>query len=111
MEAEYVAASEGVKDSLWLRRLVGFMGEDPSPVTIREDNQACLALATNGVFSTKSKHVDVRFHLVRDNVTRGEVFLEYTPTEEMLADGFTKALDGPAFLKFREALGMQVVRE
>ena len=111
MEAEYVAASEGVKDSLWLRRLVGFMGEDSSPVTIREDNQACMALATNGVFSTKSKHVDVRFHLVRDNVARGEVFLLYTPTEEMLADGFTKALDGPAFLKFREALGVQLVPE
>jgi len=111
MRAEYVAASEGVKDSLWLRRLVGFMGEDSSPVTIREDNQACLALATNGIVSTKSKHVDVRFHLVRDTVARGEVFLQYTPTEEMLADGFIKALDGPAFLKFREALGVQVVRE
>jgi len=111
MEAGYVAASEGVKDSLWMRRLVGYMGEDSSPVTIREDNHACLALATNGIFSTKSKHVDVRLHLERDNVAGGEVFLQYTPTEEMLADGFTKALDGPAFLKFREALGVQVVRE
>jgi len=110
MEAEYVPASEGVTDSLWLQRLVGFMGEDSSPVTIREDNQAFLAMATNGIFSTKSKHVDVRFHLVRDNVARVEVFLQYTPTEEMLADGFTKALDGPAFLKFREELGVQVVR-
>jgi len=111
MEAEYVAASEGVKDSLWLRRLVGFMGEDSSPVTLREDNQAWLALATNGAFSAKSKHVDVRFHRVQDNVTRGEVFLEYTPTGENLADGFTKALEGPAFLKFRRGLGVRVMRE
>ena len=111
MEAEYVAASEGVKDSLWLRRLVGFMGEDSSPVTLREDNQAWLALATNGAFSAKSKHVDVRFHRVQDNVTRGEVFLEYTPTGENLADGFTKALEGPAFLKFRQGLGVRVVHE
>ena len=110
MEAEYVVASEGVKDSLWLRRLVGFMREDSSPVTIREDNQACMALASDGIFSTKSKHVDARFQLVRDNVVRGEVFLEYTPTEVMLADGFTKALDRPALLKFREALWVQVVR-
>jgi len=55
--------------------------------------------------------VDVRFRLVRDNVARGEVFLEYAPTQEMLADGLTKALDEPAFLKFRETLGVQVVQE
>jgi len=87
------------------------MGEDSSPVTLKEDNQASLALATNGAFSAKSKHVDVRCHLVRDNVTRGEVFLEYAPTEEMLADGFTMALEGPAFLKFRQGLGVRVVCE
>jgi len=108
-EAEYVAASEAVKDSLWLRRVADALGENGGPVTIGEDNQACLAMAANPMSSCKTKHVDIRYHLVRDYVRRGEVALEYVPTEDMAADGFTKALTGEAFTKFRVALGVREV--
>lgn len=106
-EAEHVAASEAVKDSLWLRRVASLPREYDGAVVVGEDNQACLAWASNPVSSNKTKHMDVRFHLVRDSVARGEVRMVFVPTAEMVADGLTKALPGPAFLAFRKALGVR----
>lgn len=109
-DAEFVAASEAAKDSLWLRRVVGSLGENDEPVLLREDNQACLAMANKAAMSSRTKHLHVRTHLVRDYVKRGEVRLEHVPTEEQLADGFTKPLDGDKFRRFRDALSVRWVR-
>lgn len=108
-EAEYVAASEAVKDSIWLRRLAGDLGEDASAVTLGEDNQACIAMASNPASSTRTKHVDVCYHLVRDYVERGEVKLRYVPTGDMPADGLTKPLPASTFIIFRTGLGVREV--
>lgn len=108
-DAEFVAASEAAKESAWLRRVVWLMGEGDKVVTLKEDNQACVAMATGKVLTGRSKHVDVRKHMVRDYVKRGEVVLEYVPTEEQLADGFTKPLEGAKFVHFREAIGVSEV--
>lgn len=108
-EAEYVAASDAVKESQWLRKVVSTLKEDSSPVRLGEDNQACLAIAGNTTSSPNTKHVDVRLHHVKDAVAKGEVILEYVPTGEMPADGFTKALARPAFKAFRLALGVRDV--
>lgn len=107
--AEYVAAAEGVKNSLWLRGLLGDLGEYAGPVTLHEINQACLAMATNEGMSPRTKHVDVCHHFIRDCVEKQQVVLAYVPTAEQLADGFTKALPRDAFTRFREGLGVKVV--
>lgn len=89
---KYVAAAEGVKDSLWLRRVVGSLREYAGPVILKEYNQACIANATNDGNSSRTKHVDVCYHLFRDCAAQQQVVVEYVPSEEQLADGFTKPL-------------------
>ncbi|KAK1860561.1 hypothetical protein I4F81_003149 [Pyropia yezoensis] len=108
--AKYVAAAEGFKDRLWLRRLLNDLGEYAGPVTLHEDNQVCIAMATNEGMSPRTKHVDVCYHLIRDCVEKQQVVLAHVPTAEQLADGFTKALPRDAFTRFREGLGVKVVR-
>nr|CCA21918.1 PREDICTED: copia proteinlike putative [Albugo laibachii Nc14] len=60
--------------------------------TIYEDNQGCIALAKNPVFHSRTKHIDIKFHFLREKVEDGVIVLEYKPTDEMIADGLTKAL-------------------
>lgn len=106
--AEYVAAAEATKDSLWLRRLAGDLGEYAGPVTLKEDNQACISMATNEGMSSRTKHVDVCYHFIRDCVAQKQVAIVYVRSEEQLADGFTKPLPRDAFNLFREGLGVAV---
>lgn len=109
--AEYVAAAEGVKDSLWLRRVVGSLGEYAGPVTLKEDNEACIAMATNEGMCSRTKHVDVCYHLIRDCVAQQQVIVEYVPSEEQLADEFTKPLPRDALSQFRLGLGLAMVSQ
>lgn len=97
-----VAAAEAVKDSLWLQRLLRDLGQHAGPVTLYEDNTACIAMAPNEGMSPRTKHVDRCHHLVRDCVERQQVVLEYVPAEEQRADGLTKALPRDSFTRFRE---------
>ena len=59
---------------------------------IYEDNQGCIALARNPVFHSRTKHIDIKFHFLREKIEEGVMKLEYKPTNEMIADGLTKAL-------------------
>ena len=59
---------------------------------IYEDNQGCIALARNPVFHSRSKHIDIKLHFLREKIEEGVMKLEYKPTNEMIADGLTKAL-------------------
>lgn len=105
-EAEYIAAAEAVKEGLWLRTLLKSMGEDPGTIHLYEDNQACLAMAGDPLGLGRAKHIDVAYHLVRDRVSTGEVVMDYLPSADMIADGFTKALPAAAHLSFTTRLRM-----
>ena len=61
---------------------------------IFEDNQGCIALSANPVFHKRTKHIDIRYHFIRERVASGEVELRYVPTAEQLADLLTKGLPG-----------------
>lgn len=106
-EAEYVALSDAVKDVLWLRKLSVELGltEEPS-VDVRCDNQAAIKLVENDKFSHRTKHIDIRYHLVKDCQKRGEIKITYQPTESNLADIFTKPLCGIRMERLRTKLGM-----
>ena len=58
------------------------------------------------VFHDQSKHIDIRYHFLRDCVQRGTIWLEYIQTDEQVADIFTKALCRQSFVKFRDKLGL-----
>jgi hypothetical protein len=92
-EAEYMALAQASKEALWLRKLQrDFRDEPTSPTLIHEDNQACIKIAMNPESFSRTKHIDQRYHIVRERINRKEISLIYTPTREQAADMLTKAL-------------------
>ena len=76
------------------------------PTLIYEDNQGAISMAKNPVFDNRTKHVQIRYHFVREAVEQGTITLEYCHTDEMLADRFTKALARDQFEKLRAGIGL-----
>lgn len=104
-EAEYMAVSEAAAEAIWLRRLITSLGFKPEgPTTIKQDNQACIALAQDPVSHKRSKHIDIRHHFIRERVADGTLRVEYCPTYLMLADLLTKALKAVLFAKLRDPI-------
>ena len=74
------------------------------PMTIYEDNQACIRIADNPVSQRRTRHIDVRFHFVRDYINDGYVSVKYCRSKEMLADIMTKIMDRSTFSKLRDKI-------
>ena len=93
--AEYVAAHSCSRDVVWLRRLLEDLNyEQSSSTCLFLDNAAAELLITNPVFHERSKHVDVKFHYVREVFERGEIAIQHVSTRAQLADFLTKSLAG-----------------
>ena len=93
--AEYVAASVCCKQILEIENMVQFLGFTcPRPYKMYTDSEACLKIATSNTTLGKVRHLEIRYHLVRCIVISGSVEMAYCITEEMLADLFTKIVDG-----------------
>lgn len=107
-EAEFVALSEACRAASWIRKLLIDMKESMTkPTTILEDNQSCLNLVEQEErLSDRSKHIDTRFHFVKDYIKSGLVACKYCPTEKMLADVLTKPIAAAKFKQFRSHLGL-----
>ena len=104
-EAEYMAAAHAAKEAIWLRQLMkDFNLEATEATVLYEDNQGCIGLAKNPISHGRTKHIDVRYHFVREKVESKEIELSYCPTEEMVADTFTKSLGRLKFEKMRNLL-------
>ena len=108
-----MALSEATQEAIWLKSFaceLGELGEDDS-ILVFEDNQGSIALAKNPEFHKRTKHIDIRYHFVREKVESGEVTIEYCPTQDMLADIMTKPIAAPQFAALRSKLGILVGRE
>jgi hypothetical protein len=92
-EAEYMALAAATQEVLHLGPILESMGVKSSQaIKVYEDNQGCIALAENPVFQKRSKHIDIRYHFVRERVEMGDIKVEYVSTEEQLADMLTKPI-------------------
>ncbi|XP_042056179.1 secreted RxLR effector protein 161-like [Salvia splendens] len=104
-EAEYVAVS--VCHAIWLRSLLSELGwPQNEPTTIYVDNKSVIALSKNPVFHNRSKHIDTRYHYIRECVANQEIQVEYVKSQDQVADIFTKTLKYDDFIKIRTLLGM-----
>ena len=107
-EAEYVALSSAAQEALWLRRrlLKGFGEQMDAPTTIYEDNQGVIELDKNAKYHSRTKHIDICHHFVRERVLSNEIRVIYCPTGDMLADIMTKGIGKLSFEKLRNLLGV-----
>ncbi|KAI5312565.1 hypothetical protein L3X38_041738 [Prunus dulcis] len=99
-EAEYRALANTAADLSWIRQvfldLKMFLPDAPIMYC---DNLSALALSSNPVYHSRIKHLDIDFHFVREKVQRKDLIVQYIPTEEQIADVFTKGLHSPIFLQ------------
>eukprot|EP00253_Pinus_taeda_P024898 PITA_24898 len=106
-EAEYVAATAAACQAVWMRRMLRSLGQEQAKETVIFcDNSSAIALSKNSVFHKRTKHIDTRFHYIRELVNNGEIVLEHCRTQEQVADILTKPLDQKSFEFLRKCLGM-----
>lgn len=107
-EAEFMAATMAACQAIWLKKLLSQITKvDIDPVTLYIDNKSALELAKNPVFHGRSKHIDVRYHFIRECVENGDILVKYVRTEEQCADSLTKALTSVKFEAMRNLLGVR----
>jgi hypothetical protein len=94
-EAEYVALTPAIKDTIWLKGILDEIGIKQKDVEIFEDNQGCIALVNNPQSSRKTRHIQVRYHWIRDQFQSKKMKLTKIDTKDQLADLMTKGLYGP----------------
>ena len=102
-----MATSMASCEGMWLRKLLSGLFECELEATIFHcNNQSGIRLCENPVFHDWSKHIDIRYHFLRDCVQRGTIQLEYIQIDEQVVDIFTKSLCIHSFVKFRDMLGL-----
>ena len=90
-EAEYMSLSITCQEVIYLTRLANeLLPSHVQPAIIRNDNQGALSLVKNPVKHSKSKHIDIRYHFIRECYNDGQILLDYVPSAENVADVFTK---------------------
>ena len=106
-EAESIAASFALQEALWLQSLPSDMNfKQEQPMVIHEDNQRAIALCSNPKFHSSTKHIDIKYHYIREKIERKEVKLKYCQPEDMVADVLSKPLGKIEFQRFRDQMGI-----
>ena len=110
-KAEYIALMSAAREVLYLKSLIGELYEPIThPIPIYCDNQGAIALASNNKFHARTKHIDIRYHFIRALIRDNTLDLKYIPTDDNLADAFTKALPRPRLEKLRADMSVDCAR-
>ena len=105
-EAEYIAAGSCCAQILWIKQQLEDFGIKLNETPIRCDNTSAINLSKNPIQHSRSKHIEIRHHFIREHVQNKNIILEYVCTENQLADIFTKALSEDRFCEIRRNLGI-----
>ncbi|KAL3523497.1 hypothetical protein ACH5RR_016331 [Cinchona calisaya] len=109
-EAEYIAASDAAKEAVWIRKFVTELGVVPSitnPVDIYCDNNGAIAQAKEPRSHQRSKHIQRRYHLIREIIERGDVKICKVPSDDNIADPLTKPLTQPKHDRHVRSIGLR----
>ncbi|PRQ53257.1 putative RNA-directed DNA polymerase [Rosa chinensis] len=105
-EAEYIAAGSCCTQMLWMKQMLNDYGFPQGKLSIFCDNTSAINISKNPVQHSRTKHIDIRYHFIRDLVDANILELEFIPTENQLADLFTKPLDNLRFESLRKSIGV-----
>ncbi|GKF01771.1 hypothetical protein Tco_0028694 [Tanacetum coccineum] len=105
-EAEYVSAEKACQQALWMKQALIDYGIRLDDVPILCDTKGPIDLSKNPVQHSRTKHIEIRHHFLRDNVQKGNISIEKVASEDNIADTFTKPLKREVFNYFRLGLGM-----
>ena len=110
-QAEYIAASTAACQAVWLGRLIGdLFATDPMVPTLLVDNKSAIQPSKNPVFHDRSKHIETRYHFIRENVESGKIVVDYVNTDDQLADILTKPLGRTKFQTLRKKIGIVEIK-
>ena len=106
-----MSACEATKEACWERSVMTELGYNQGFIPVFSDSQSALALIQNPVFHSRTKHIGVRHHFIREKVADGEVEFTFCPTETMIADSLTKPLPRIKTELCREGMGVMDLGE
>ena len=105
-EAEYIAASVACAQIIWMKQTLLDYGMNITNSPIMCDNTSAINLSKNPVHHSRTKHIDIRHHFLRDHALKGDISLNFISTDNQVADILTKPLKEDTFIKFRRDLGI-----
>ena len=108
-----MALKEAAKELVYLKRFtssIDFLKSTFSSILLT-DSQSAIGLSKNPVFHKRNKHIEIQYHYVRDMVEKGEIDLEFVPTNQQLADALTKPIPSPDWAKFTSRIGLTNLKE
>nr|GEU33287.1 retrovirus-related Pol polyprotein from transposon TNT 1-94 [Tanacetum cinerariifolium] len=108
IEEEYMALTEAVKKSSWLKGLLIEMGVNLRSVVMNCDNQSAIHLSRNAMFHERTKHINVRYHFIREIMESKEIEVAKIGTKDNAADAFTNVVPGSKFKYCMEILGVGI---
>lgn len=111
-EAEYISCSEAAREAIWLQRLfLDLSGSTPdsTPMLLYADNQSAIKLSENPRFHERTKHIDIRYHFLRQAHENGQITVKYLATADMTADILTKSLPRDAHQRHTTGMGLIAV--
>lgn len=110
-EAEYISASKATTQATWLRFMLEDFGEIQTVATpLNCDNTSATAITKNPIFHKKTKHINLRYHYIKEALQQGVIDLIHCSTKEQVADIFTKALAREQFTYLRDLLAVKSVQ-
>jgi hypothetical protein len=108
-EAEYIAAATAACQGVWLARLLSELKDAEIHVPVlRVDNKSTISIVKNPVHHDRSKHIDVRYHLIQEYEQTGQIAVEFIRTEEQLGDILTKPLGKVKFRELYNKIGLKI---
>ena len=106
-EAEYMSLSDCSRQVAWVHQLFKEVGYDLDSIEVSSDNQGAIFIASNPVTERRSKHIDIRYHYIREVIARRIINVTYIDGDDNPADLLTKNLGRVKFAKFRPAFGLR----
>ncbi len=105
-EAKYVTAVSCCTQSLYIKQQLKDFKILFDHIPIRCDNTSAISLSKNPIQHSRTKHIEIRYHFIRDHVQKGDIELEFVSTDHQLADIFTKPLIEEKYCTIRREIGM-----